>query len=121
MAYVIPERWTQGEIPTAAKLTTFKDALDDVYAQTGSKLYNVATLVNLTTARSRGYFFVHQQRYLHYLESIELVDPTGANASVTVAGSSSWAVYDLQSVGWIYLGKLYEVKDGLAAFEDEEN
>jgi hypothetical protein len=122
MAYVIPERWEQGEIPTAAKFNTWKDALDDIYANLGAAIYNVPVRKNTTPSNEKGYYLVHRLRYLHYRGSAEIVDPAGSNSAVTLSGTAdTWSVYDLQSTAWLYLGKLYEVKDCDACYEDEVN
>lgn len=122
MAYVVPERFDQGEYPTAAKLTTYKDALDAIYASLGSAVYNVAVINNQTPTKAKGYYFVHRLRYLHYRGNAEIVDPSGVNDGITLSGDAgTWSVYDLRSAGWIYLGRLYEVKDADACYEDEVN
>lgn len=122
MAYTVPARFAQADYPTAAKLTTYKDALDALSTQIGSAVYNVAVINNQTPTKAKGYYFVHRLRYLHYRGSAEIVDPSGGNDGITLSGdANTWSVYDLRSANWIYLGRLYEVKDTDACYEDEVN
>lgn len=119
MAYVVPKEWQHGDYPTAAEMNKYKDGMDATHALTGDVKIHPAVLKNLTV--DKGYFFVHRHRWLIYRGDGEIVDPAGVGETVTIAGDgNAWLTYDLPQVTWLIPGKLYEVKDVVACFEDYE-
>lgn len=119
MAYTVPPQWAHGDYPTAANVNKFKTALDAVHDIVGDVQLNYPCITNLTV--DKGYYFVHQYRWLHYRGDGEITDPAGAGDTVTISGDgNNFLVYDLLQVDWIYPGKLYEVKDVTMAAEDSE-
>lgn len=119
MAYVAPPRWQHGNQPAADNMNLYKTALDALHDLIGDAELNYPCITNLTTGK--GFYFVHQYRWLHYRGDGEIVDPSGAGETVTISGSgNNFVVLDLMQVDWIYPGKLYEVKDVVAALEDSE-
>jgi hypothetical protein len=119
MAYAVPNEWAHGDYPTAAQMNKYKTGLDEIYTLTDDLKIHPAVLVNLTT--DKGYYFVHRHNWLIYRGDGEIVDPLGAGETVTITGSgANWLAYELGQVEWLTSGKLYEVKDVVACFEDYE-
>ena len=116
MPYSTPPTWAYLEYPTAAKMNQYKTGLDAIYAQTGTYTLNVCVCKRVGTVEH--YYFVHQQRWLLYLFGGRIVDPADVGDPVTLSDNGSWQSYDLNSVDWIYPGKLYQVQDVGCAMED---
>lgn len=119
MAYAVPNEWSHGDYPTAAQINKYKTGLDEIYTLTDDLQIHPATITNLTT--DKGYYFVHLHPWLIYRGDGEIVDPTGAGDAVVLTGDgNNWLSYSLAGVEWMTSGKLYEVKDVTACFEDYE-
>lgn len=120
MAYAVPEQWTQGEYPTAAKITKYKDGLDAIHDLLGDAQINPC--VTKRTGTVQGYYLVHRQRWLLYRNAGTIEDPSGvgADVSLSAADDGGWTSYDLAQIDWLYPGKLYQVQGVLACFEDYE-
>jgi hypothetical protein len=116
MAYAVPEQWTQGEYPTAAKINKYKDALDATYALLGD--YGVNPAVSRRIGTVQGFYFVHRNRWLTYRDAGTLQDPGGVGEDVSLPNTGNWVSYDLAQVEWLLPGKLYQVEGVLACWED---
>lgn len=107
MAYQVPPQWAHGDVPTGALMQKYSDALNAIKAQTDQSRWNAAFSANV----SEGVWtFVHVHRYLLYYSTGQIIDPDDDTNSVSLSDAGGWEHYDLQSVPWIYPGKLYIVE-----------
>ena len=108
MAYQVPKQWSHGDQPTAADMQKYSDALNALNASFGSAFYNFATPYSLYDD-TQEYYFVHARQYLIYTSTGTIEDPAGVEASVTLSSSGVFNSYDLDQVGWLTYGMLYQV------------
>lgn len=123
MAYSAPTRWSHGDIPTAALMQPYSDDLNAIHAITGDAPRNYAVLWNFENVNpsfaGSDFYFVHKRRWLIYRGNGELVDPSGAGATITLSGNGTALVaYDLDAVDWMTPGKLFQIKDCIVALEN---
>lgn len=122
MAYAVPEQWSHGEYPTAAKINKYKDGLDAIYAALGTYQFNPAVARRLGSVQ--GYYFLHRHRWLIYRADPgagRIEDPAGVGETITLtATGGNWGSYDLSQVKWLTPGKLYQVQAVVACLEDYE-
>lgn len=116
MAYQIPERWTQGEAVTAAKMNKYSDSLNALYEKIGD------TNLNFAVPRDMSRVFVHRFRWLHYSNEGTLMDINGTEDSfINLSGEENeFDLYDLETIPWLQYGMMYRVDDCYMACESEE-
>ena len=117
MTYQVPPRWNEDDAATAAALNKYNDALAAVNTLIGETSIYIAM-----PAISEAHFaLVHRFRWLHFLSNGEIVDPTGANSSITLTEQNgTYTVYDLQLVPWLAEGMYYKVTGVTFCAEDFE-
>jgi hypothetical protein len=121
MPYTPGRIWSQGDYPIAVDLNKYKSGLDAIYAITGSSAVNPAVANRLNGVQ--GYYFVNRLRWLLYIDRTgagagRIEDPAGIEAAVNLSAKNVWTAFDLQSVDWIYAGKIYQVQAVSACLED---
>ena len=109
MPFMPPPTWTQGMYPTAALMNIYKADLDALSAQMGDNL--IQTCVCRRIAPIQSYWIVHRYRWLLYWGDGWIEDPAGVGERVTLGVEAAWTAYDLQSVEWLYPGKVYQVQN----------
>lgn len=107
MAYEVPKIWQHSDIPTAADLQKYSDSLDALYALIGDDQIEVAVLGIEDPNKST---IVHQHRWLHYMNSGTMSDPSGDEEKTLALSATGLAVLDLDTVPWLFYGALYEVR-----------
>lgn len=126
MAYSAPHRWTHGDIPDAGdNMQAYSDSLNYLEGVLPSSQWNPAQLWSYENWKvihaNSNYYLVRRKRYLIYRGDGEIVDPAGGGANVDVSGSGSAILaYDLDTIEWLTYGKLYNPKDFVFCFEDDE-
>lgn len=117
MAYELPPQWEHGDYPTAALINKYKTGLDDIESRVGEVKINPYVTFRMSGIQS--FFIVHHHRWLLYRGTGWIEDPLHAEENVTLTGSGSdWFSYDLVSVEWLREGKLYQIQNVDACFED---
>ena len=109
--------WQHGDKPTVAQINEYKTALDA--ANTALSGGNVQLPAEHQSEAVFG--VLHSYRYLHFGSSGELVDRAGIYPSVSLSevdGESG--VLDLDSLGWMNYGRVYEVTGVTWCQEDWE-
>jgi hypothetical protein len=110
MAYQIPKHWTHGNIPTAADMNKYSDALNAIHAIVGDVLMARPSAHALAGVDNDYHVFVHRYRWLKYQStgSIEDIgDPV--NNTQDLAEDGEPTILDLNTIDWMYPGKLYAV------------
>ena len=107
MAYQVPTHFVHGNIPVAADMTKYKDALDAIHAITGDVLKARPSAHALAGVDNDIHYFIHRYRWLYFQSSGSIEDPSDATHSITLTEDTEPTVYDLNSVDWLYPGKIY--------------
>jgi hypothetical protein len=119
MAYQVPPRWSHSDLPTAAEFNKYSDGLDHLESVLGLGLQ----MASRQRQTGETFFLVRAWRWLHYRsvvsETATIVDPSGVGSPVSLPNSTSAIVaYDLESVGWLFQGQVYQVTGADVAVED---
>lgn len=121
MAYSVPDQWSRGDIPTAAKMNKYSDSLNAINSLATYTGGSVAVYAYNTDPEEIARDFQHVHRWLHYEGSGDIVDTTGVGDSVSLSTEGSTVgVYDLDSVSWLYYGAYYRIEGIDWAAEDWE-
>ena len=123
MSYSAPDHWQHGDEPTAAAMNKYSDSLEALHAILGDAARHYLVPQNFDVEEpslDHGFYGVHRLRWLIYRGDGELVDPSGAGATITLSGNgAAWIAYDLDGVEWMTPGRLYQLKDVIVAFEND--
>jgi hypothetical protein len=115
MAYETPPQWIHGNVPTAALMNKYSDALKALKSRFDD---TSMFLVAATAIDNSDWAFAHVHRYLWYKGSGYLTDVADRTQQVSLSDTDDkWERFDLGSVSWLYPGKLYEVTDVDGAIE----
>lgn len=110
MAYQVPTHFVHGNIPVAADMTKYKDALDAIHAITGDVLKARPSAHALAGVDNDYHVFVHRYRWLKFQSSgtlEDIADPV--NNTQTLTEDTEPTTLDLNTVDWMYPGKIYAV------------
>jgi hypothetical protein len=110
MAYQVPKQWVHGNIPTAADMNKYSDAQNAIHDITGDRLYARPAAHALVGVDNDYHVFVHRYRWLYYQSTgtiEDIADPT--NNTQTLSEDGEPTLLDLNTIGWLYPGKLYAV------------
>lgn len=109
MAYQTPPQWEHGDIPTAALMQKYSDALDAIHANLGDvkKFYLVAAAVAGEDNDAGEH--IHRSRWLWVSGPATIVDPAGIEDDVSVSADTEPTRFDTQSVSWLNFGQKYRV------------
>jgi len=110
MSYQVPKRWSHGDIPVAADMNKYSDSLNAIHDITGDALRGYPS-AKLQAGEDENHFFVHRYRWLWYIGSGTLEDADAENETITLSGDTTPKRYDLSSVSWLTVGKLFYVSD----------
>lgn len=119
MSYSTPTPFAHGDIPTAADMTIYGDDLDVLHTYIGDVLIAWPAANALPGEDNDHHYFVHRYRWLYFKGSGTLVDSAGVEDDITLSETSEPTLYDLNSVDWMYPGKLYSVDGSTYAMEVE--
>lgn len=109
MAYQVPERWSQGDKPTAAKMNKYSDGQNADHTTLNGEM--TAYPVEADTG-SITYLLTHVHRWLVYDDNGTIEDPANSSNVVTLSDpGSNPEYYDLDTISWMTYGKDYFVKD----------
>lgn len=110
MAYQVPKQFVHGDIPTAADMQKYSDALNAIHDRTGDVL-RVFPSAHVLAGNDHDYHvFVHRYRWLYYQSTgtiEDIADPT--NNTQTLSEDGEPTLLDLNTIDWLYPGKLYAV------------
>lgn len=113
MAYAVPHRFSHGDIPTAAQMTTYTDALDAIYALLGDvqMFYGAA---NLKGAEDNNHWHIRRAgyRWLWIYGNGTLTVPSTGAGDETLTDSDQPTRFDLNALG-VPLGALFYVSDSI--------
>jgi hypothetical protein len=113
MAYAVPHRFAHGDIPTAAQLTTYTDALDAIYAVLGDvqQFYGAASLKG---AEDNNHWFIRRPglRWLWVRGDGTLTVPAVDIGDDALTDSNEPTRFDLDALG-VPIGALFYVSDSL--------
>ena len=109
MAYQTPPQWEHGDIPTAALMNKYSDALNAIYASLGDvkKFHPVAAAV--AGEDNDQAYFVHRYRWLWVSGPATIEDIAGVEDDASVSADTEPTRFDTQSVAWMTQGKIYRV------------
>lgn len=121
MAYAVPPEWDHGDVPTAALMQRYSDALNAIKAILDITPKNMAAPVYVGDPDDAEWTIVHINRYLKYEAESQLFNPDDLTQTVTLPDTDEeQGVYDLDSIGWLLYGQTYRVSGCAWAFEDWE-
>jgi hypothetical protein len=132
MAYSAPPLWEHGDIPTAADMNKYSDGLTAIYnAINGKRHAPAARWRQYLSASADTHFLavttdnsycvnIHTQRFLFYGGSGQLTNLAGTETTSLPDNTGGTNIFDLDSVGWLNYGLVYEITGVQWAFEDWE-
>lgn len=122
-----------GDNFSSTKMNEIKTELDLIYLAASSGYVNhaVANLFPYSeqdgerdNSRESRFTFIHKHRYLLYSmfdpnDTAIIIDPSGLNDSIalTGVGRDEYGEYDLDSISWLSVGMLYQLREVLWAVE----
>lgn len=108
MAYQIPVQWAHGDVPTAALMNKYSDALNAIHDIVGDKLKALPAAHALAGVDNDYHVFVHRYRWLWFQSNgtlEDIADPV--NNTQTLTEDEEPTLLDLNTVDWMYFGKIY--------------
>jgi hypothetical protein len=108
MAYAVPKQWAHGDQPAAADMQKYSDSLAYLKTLCGDTAHNWAIPYSLY-ADTQDFWLVHSRRYLVYVSAGRIVDPALIGEDVSLSAETTFGSHDLDSISWMYYGKLYRV------------
>jgi hypothetical protein len=121
VAYQIPPQWSHGDIPTAALMQKYSDAENAIHDITGDRLYARPAAHALAGVDNDYHVFVHRYRWLWFQSNgtlEDIADP--ANNTQTLTEDTEPTLLDLNTVDWMYPGKIYAVTGCTYAMETRD-
>lgn len=118
--------WAHGnQMSTATAINTYATVLNSAYAILGDVGWQFPSLYR---PYEHPYWTAHKTgRYLHYMRNgalpASILDPTGVNDAVGLTRTSNsdpFAVYDLDTIGWLVPGGLFYVYEADVVWLDDE-
>ena len=110
MAYQIPFHFVHGNIPTAAIMNKYSDALNAIHDIVGDVLKAFPSAHVLAGVDNDYHVFVHRYRWLKFQSSgtiEDIADPT--NNTQTLTEDTEPTILDLNTIDWLFPGKVYAV------------
>lgn len=109
MSWSTPPRWAHGETVTDEDMQILSDDEDAIYARTGAALLNFPAANAIAGEDNDLAYMVHRYRWFWFKSSGTIVDPADAANTVTLTEDTEPTLLDLNSVTWMYPGKLYQI------------
>jgi hypothetical protein len=130
-SYASPPVWHHGDIPTAADMNKYRDALNFLNDTIGGGAINYPVFMNrnhqpgnVDTGQESNLRFFHRHRWFHYFNTeanVKLVDETDADNEHSISDTSGdFKVLDLDTIDWMTPGKPYRVEEIDWCAEDYE-
>lgn len=110
MSYQIPKQWAHGDVPTAAFMQKYSDALNAIHDIVGDVLRALPSAHVLAGVDNDYHVFVHRYRWLKYQSTgtiEDIADPI--NNTQTLAENGEPTILDLNTIDWLHPGKIYAV------------
>ena len=117
MAYQAPTQWSHGDEVCASKMQKYSDSIAYLYSLTTTAGRNYATPFS-QMADTQQFWFVHTHRYLIYVSTGVISDPSGIGDDVTLSSDESINSYDLDTIPWLNYGSLYKIVGCSVCMED---
>lgn len=113
MSYQVPHRFSHGDIPTAAQLTTYTDALDALYAILGD-VQMFFGAANLKGAEDNNHWFIRRPglRWLWIYGNGTLTVPSVGINDESLTDSDQPTRIDLDAQG-VPVGALFYISDSV--------
>lgn len=127
MAYQVPPRLAHGNTLSVATMQKYSDGLNDIHTALGDAIYVQAAPMVFTSWPSHKAWMsdpinktawlttVHKLRYLCYQGAGKLESYSGDSTSLS--NQSTFNVFDLESVPWLWYGRLYKITGCTMAME----
>ena len=127
MAYQVPPRLAHGNTLAVATMQKYSDGLNDIHTALGDQIYvQAAPLVAMSWSSHKMWFadpitktawltMVHKMRYLCYQGTGKIESYAGDTTSLS--SQSTFNVFDLESVPWLWYGRLYKITGCTMAME----
>jgi hypothetical protein len=109
MSYSAPPKWTHGDTVSHTNMQIFSDDEDAIYARFGAALRNYPAANAIAGEDNDLAYMVHRYRWFWFKSSGTIVDPANAANTVTLTEDTEPTLMDLNSIDWLYPGKLYQI------------
>jgi uncharacterized protein YcfL len=101
--------FVHGETLVAARLTQLAANLDAAHDRMGDASLNFPAANAIAGEDNDLAYMVHRYRWFWFKSSGTIVDPANAANTVTLTEDTEPTLMDLNSVSWLYPGKLYQI------------
>lgn len=109
MSWSTPPTWAHGDIPTGAQMQIYSDDEEAIHERTGdASWYFLAAHAAVGVDNDQAYM-VHRYRWFWFQSNGALVDSADATNTVTLTEDTEPTLLDLNTVSWMYPGKLYYI------------
>lgn len=127
MAYQVPPRWAHGNTLSAANLNKYSDGLNDIHTVIGDQVFVQAVPLVITqwsvhkvwvgqaVNKTAWLTMPHKARYLCYQGEGKLESYNGDKT--TLSNQAAFNVFDLETVDWLWYGRLYKITGCTMAVE----
>ena len=109
MAYSTPPTWAHGDTVSHTNLQIYSDDEEAIHARTGdASRYFLAAHAAVGVDNDQA-FMVHRYRWFWFASNGTIVDAADATNTVTLTEDTEPTLLDLNTVSWLYPGKLYYI------------
>jgi hypothetical protein len=109
MSWSTPPTWAHGDTVAHTDMQIYSDDENAIYAKMGSVLLNFPSANAIPGEDNDLAYMVHRYRWFWFKSNGTLVDPANSANTVTLTEDTEPTMLDLNSVSWLYPGKLYQI------------
>lgn len=108
MAYEVPHQWSRGDAVTAARMNAYSNGQEEINSLAAYVGGSVAVPYDTDFDN---FFLQHVHRWLHYDGNGTITNPNDTTQTVSLSEGENGtpAVYDLNTISWLYYGAYYIV------------
>lgn len=119
MAYEVPRQWAHGDVPTAAQMNAYSNALASIKSVADRMPPNPALLKFGGDPDDAEWRITHAARWLHVPDACTLYNANDSSQTTSVPEPPSGTIlaFDLNTVDWLLPGTHYIVDGVPWAFE----
>lgn len=111
MAYSTPPRWTHGDTVADTDMQIYSDDLDALHAVLGDAAVYFPAAHAVPGIDNDQHYFVHRYRWLWFQSDGAIVDPGNPTVNTqTLTEDTEPTLLDLNTIEWLFPGKLYSVE-----------
>lgn len=109
MSWSAPKAWAHGDTVAHTDMQTYSDDEDAIHDRMGDVLLNWPSANAIPLEDNDLAYMIHRFRYFWFKSNGTMIDPADSANTVTLTEDEEPTMLDLNSVSWLYPGKLYQI------------